>query len=89
VALEFVRWNSNASSEMEFSPGDCVGIQVARVSCKRGEILRAEGNCIGSYTKSIRRDLYNGQDSLLIIHNPIQLIKLPIVFIYILPYRLK
>lgn len=55
-------------------------------ACKREEILRAEGNCIGSYTKSIRRDLYNGQDSLLIIHNPIQLIKLPIAFIYILPY---
>lgn len=73
---------------MEFSPGDCVGTQVALVSF-RGEILNAEGNCIGSYTKSIRRDLYNDQDSLLIIHNPIQLIKLPIAFICILPYRLK
>lgn len=35
MALEFVRWNSNASSEMEFSSGDCVGIQVALVSAER------------------------------------------------------
>lgn len=61
------RWN--------FHRGDCAGIQVALVNAEREregggqkrekggerarEILRAEGNCIGSYTKSIRRDLYN------------------------------
>lgn len=49
----------NAESERERGGGGGEIEKREKGRERAREILRAEGNCIGSYTKSIRRDLYN------------------------------